>query len=246
MAGRFDSGSVPGVTVFVLLHGAGDSGWAWHRLEAELAGRGHTTVAPDLPGDQGGASDFGQYAEAVVEALGPLPDDADFVVVGHSLAGFTAPIVAEMLGARELVLLAAMIPAVGETPSDWWSNTGYVEAAATQAARDGGLTGNDDSMISFYNGVPEELAREAERRAAPDRVPPMNACWPLSSWPAVPTRFLLCQEDRFFPAPFLRALVPARLGIAPEEVPGGHCMMLSHPRQLAEALECPRAPTRSS
>ena len=24
--------------------------------------------------------------------------------------------------------------------------------------------------------------------------------WPLQSWPDVPTRFLLCRDDRFFPA----------------------------------------------
>jgi pimeloyl-ACP methyl ester carboxylesterase len=36
---------------YVLIHGAADSGWFWHLLEAELRARGHEVVAPDLPCD---------------------------------------------------------------------------------------------------------------------------------------------------------------------------------------------------
>ncbi|MBM2619562.1 hypothetical protein JIG36_28865 [Actinoplanes sp. LDG1-06] len=37
------------MATFVLIHGAGDVGWYWHLVEAELRARGHDTVAPDLP-----------------------------------------------------------------------------------------------------------------------------------------------------------------------------------------------------
>jgi hypothetical protein len=36
------------MATFVLIHGAGDSGWYWHLVEAELRRRGHDVVAPDL------------------------------------------------------------------------------------------------------------------------------------------------------------------------------------------------------
>lgn len=223
------------MTAFALIHGAGDSGWAWHLVEAELRSRGHESVAPDLPSEDGSCG-FGEYADAVVEAARSLGDPADLVVVGHSLGGFTAPLVADRLGVRELVLVAAMVPTPGETADQWWSNTGYMEAASRQAERDGGATGNSDSMISFYNGVPEELACEAERRALGQSETPMGQPWPLDSWPDLSTRFLFCRDDNFFPADFFRGLVPERLGISPEEVPGGHCAMLSHPVELADAL----------
>ena len=61
--------------------------------------------------------------------------------------------------------------------------------------------------------------------------------WPLAAWPEVPTRFLLCRDDRFFPAGWLRALVQDRLAIEPLEIPGGHCAFLSQPRALALALD---------
>ena len=37
------------VGIFAFIHGAGDVGWYWHLVEAELRARGHDTVAPDLP-----------------------------------------------------------------------------------------------------------------------------------------------------------------------------------------------------
>lgn len=60
--------------------------------------------------------------------------------------------------------------------------------------------------------------------------------WPLVAWPAVPTKFVVCTEDRFFPAGFKRRVVAARLGIVPDEIASGHCVALSRPRELANLL----------
>jgi hypothetical protein len=48
--------------------------------------------------------------------------------------------------------------------------------------------------------VPHVLAEEAMRkeRAHPSEAS-MVSPWPLDAWPNVPTRFVLCTEDRFFP-----------------------------------------------
>jgi len=43
------------MATYVLIHGAADSAWYWHLLEAELRNRGHDIVAPDLPCGRGGA-----------------------------------------------------------------------------------------------------------------------------------------------------------------------------------------------
>ena len=94
---------------------------------------------------------------------------SELVVVGQSFGAFTAPLVAERLPVEVLVLVAGMIPAPGEPPGDWWANTGYSAAVREQAARDGGLTGNDDPYVSFYHDVPRKLAEEAlsKERAHP-------------------------------------------------------------------------------
>lgn len=221
------------VSTFALIHGAGDVGWYWHLVEAELRARGHETVAPDLPADDDSAR-LDDYADVVAEAIG---DRSDLVVVGQSFGAFTAPLVAHRLATETLVLVAGMIPTPGEPPNDWWENTGYQRAVDEQAARDGGLTGNADPYVSFYQDVPRGLAEEAmsKERAHPSDAA-LNAPWPLDAWPDVPTKFVLCSEDRFFPPDLFRRLVPERLGIAPDEIAAGHCVALSRPKELAEKL----------
>jgi pimeloyl-ACP methyl ester carboxylesterase len=222
------------MSTFVLIHGGGDVGWSWHLVEAALRERGHDVLAPDLPGDDESHT-LSDYADAVVDAVG---DRKDLVVVGHSFGAFTASLVAERLPVDVLVLLAGMIPAPGESPDDWWANTGYSSAVAEQAERDGGLTGNEDPFVSFYHDVPRELATEAmsRERAHPSSTASANP-WPLDAWPDVPTKFVLCTEDRFFPPDFYRKLAADRLGIVPDEIQGSHCVALSRPKELADLLE---------
>jgi pimeloyl-ACP methyl ester carboxylesterase len=90
------------MTTYVLLHGAADSAWYWHLLEAELRTRGHDVVAPDLPSDDDGAG-LPEYADTVIDAIG---DRTDLVVVAQSFGGFTAPLVCERVPVDLLVLLA--------------------------------------------------------------------------------------------------------------------------------------------
>jgi len=134
--------------------------------------------------------------------------------------------------------VAVMVPAPDEAPGDWWERTGYRQAVEVQAARDGGATGSDDPYICFYHDVPRELATLAmsKVRAHPSKAS-MASPWPLDSLPDVPTRFVLCTEDRFFPAAFLRRMVAERLGIVPDEIAAGHCVALSRPVELANLLE---------
>jgi ubiquinone/menaquinone biosynthesis C-methylase UbiE len=131
-----------------------------------------------------------------------------------------------------------MVPAPGEAPRDWWERTGYRQAVEEQAARDGGVTGSDDPYVCYYQDVPRELATLAmsKERAHPSEAS-MASPWPLDALPDVPTHFVLCTEDRFFPAAFMRRVVAERLGIVPEEIAAGHCVALSRPVELATLLE---------
>jgi pimeloyl-ACP methyl ester carboxylesterase len=57
----------------------------------------------------------------------------------------------------------------------------------------------------------------------------------------VPTKFVLCRDDRFFPAEFLGRVVRERLGIEPDEITSGHLPALSQPAELVRLLERYRA-----
>ncbi|MEV6910896.1 alpha/beta hydrolase [Amycolatopsis sp. NPDC051071] len=209
------------MATFVLIHGGGGSAWDFHLLEAELTGRGHDVVAVNLPIEDEKAG-FAEHVDTVTKAIG---DRGDLVVLGHSYGGFTAPLVAEKLSARLLVMLTAMIPKPGETPGDWWGNTGFE---------------NDKSLSDeekFFNGLPAELVAEAGSHSRNQVSAEWSEPWPLRKWPDIPTKALIAREDRFFTPEFQRRVVQDRLGFAPDEIDGSHSVPLSHPKTLADRLE---------
>jgi len=66
---------------------------------------------------------------------------------------------------------------------------------------------------------------------------PSKEPWPLAAWPDVPTRYLLCRNDRLFSAEWVRRVVRDRLDIIPDEMDSGHTPALSHPRELVRRLD---------
>ena len=211
------------MTTFAFIHGAGDVGWYWHLVEAELRDRGHDTVAPDLPVEDDTAG-LGRYAHVVIEAIG---DRQDVVVVGQSFGGYVAPLVADRIGARLIVLVAGMVPKTGETADEMFRNTGWQPAGPS-----------DSSTIGvFYHDVPPELAEQAVAHERRQSDTPGQEPWPLAAWPDVSTRAIIGRDDRFFPAAWLRSVIRDRLGIAPDEIDSGHCPALSRPQELADLLD---------
>jgi hypothetical protein len=53
----------------------------------------------------------------------------------------------------------------------------------------------------------------------------------------VPTRYLLCRDDRMFTADWARRHARERLGIEADEMDGGHYISISRPRELAERFD---------
>jgi hypothetical protein len=137
------------------------------------------------------------------------------------------------------VLLNAMVPAPGETPGDWWADTGHGEARSEQAARDGPRLEDDPDLLdAFFHDVPADVTAEAMSNGAPAQSPtPFTQRWPLTAWPDVPIRFLQGRDDRLFLVEFQRRVVQDRLGISIDEMPGGLLVALSQPEELASRLE---------
>jgi hypothetical protein len=122
----------------------------------------------------------------------------------------------------------------GEKAEDWSADTGHASALPEPD------TADTSEIAVFYHDVPQALAAEALSRGRDQAEAPGLEPWPLEAWPDVPTKYLLCRDDRFFPAEWMRGVVHERLGIVPDEIEGGHCPALSRPRELAERLEAYR------
>ncbi len=219
---------------YVLVPGAGSTGWYWHLVEPELRRRGHDVVAVDLPVDDDGAG-LPQYVDSVVEAIG---EGRDLVLVAQSMAGFTAPLVCQRVPVSLLVLVNAMIPRPGETAGAWWAATGQAQARREMDERDGRPPdAGFDEATYFLHDVPQDVIDESAAHIRRQSNTPFGQPWPLAAWPDVPTRVLVARDDRFFPAEFQRRVSEQRLGITPDEMPGGHLVALSRPVELAETLE---------
>jgi pimeloyl-ACP methyl ester carboxylesterase len=220
------------MTTFVLVPGAGGDSWFWHRLVAELERRGHVAVPVELPSGDASAG-LSAYADAVVAAIG---DRGPVVLVAQSMGGLTAPLVCDRVDVELLVLLNAMVPRPGETGGEWWKVTGQAEAQAEYLRRLG-LDGADDDAVIYFHDVPADVTAVAMQQPLSQTMRPFEEPWPLPAWPDVPTRVVTGRDDRLFPAEFQRRIAQDRLGLVPDEIPGGHLAALSRPVELADRLE---------
>ena len=225
------------LSVFALIHGAWHGGWAWDHLVPELERAAHRVVAPDLPGDDVDA-DAPDYARVVVEALAGADD---VVVVGHSLGGLTAPLVAAARPVRRLVLLAALLPRPGRSLADQLREDRGIlllprgEGIETDAARRSFWTDPELATWHMYPDCDPAAAAAALARLRPQAATPQIRPTPLAAWPDVPAEYVVCAEDRVV-SPAWGARAAAALGLPVRELPGGHSPMLSRPAELARLL----------
>lgn len=213
------------MTTYVLIPGAGGDAWYWHLVVPLLEAAGHRAVAVDLPSDDPEAG-LDAYVAAALDAA--TDAEGDVIVVGQSLGGFTAPVVADRLGAAELVFVTAMIPQPGETAGEWWATSGFAELWGDQEM---------DTMEHFLHDLPPAVLRSVLERGDPEQTDRVMAdTFPLPQLPDIPTRAIAATDDRFFPVGFMDRLIRERLGVEPEHVAAGHLPALANPVALSELL----------
>jgi len=219
------------VSTFVLIPGAGGAAWYWHRVVPRLTAAGHTAIAVDLPG----ASPTVGLREYEAFVAAAAAGEARVVLVAQSMGAFTALGCCERLPVERLVLLNAMIPAPGETPGQWWSNTDWPE---TEDLTD------IDSL--FLHDVPPEVAAAGAAHQRPEADIAFGQPCAFTRWPDVPTTVLAGRDDRFFPFDFQARVARERLGLEPVALPGGHLTALSQPESVTEAILAPVSASTSS
>jgi hypothetical protein len=220
-----------GPRTFVLIPGAGGTAWYWHRVAPLLQAAGHDAIAVDLPGDDPTAG-LPEYARLVEGAIGGRDN---VVLVAMSLGGFTAPLVAARVPVSAMVFVNAMIPRPGETPGQWWDDTGWSDARIAAAER-GGYSTEFDLAVYFLHDVPAQVAAAGEPYQRPEADAAFASPCDFDGWPPVAIRAVAGADDRFFPVAFQQALARDRLGLEADVLPGGHLIALAHPAELASYL----------
>ncbi|MDF2747253.1 MAG: hypothetical protein K0S98_1539 [Propionibacteriaceae bacterium] len=217
---------------YVLIPGAGGTAQYWYRVAPLLADAGLAVVPLDLPNWSGAT--LADQADAIVSA-GAGADEV--VLVAQSMGGFSAPLACDRLAVSDLFLVNPMIPAPGETPGQWWANTGHSEAMRGHDLSEGrDPDAGFDLYTYFLHDLPPEVLEEVTSGGQEPADSLFSSVYDLPEWPDVRTTVLAARDDRFFPYEFQRRVAKERLGLAAEEVPGGHLCALSQPEALVDRL----------
>lgn len=196
---------------------------------------GHRAVAMDLPCEDNGAT-FSDYADVVTRAV----ENADeLVLVGHSLAGLTIPLVAARRPVRRLVFLCAVLPLPGRIPFG-------PDPTAPEATAPGlELVDHEDRTYTFtaasasthlYNRcAPSDVVWATSRLRRQSRTPNRETC-PLTVWPDAPRTYILASDDQIVLPDYARHVARSRGGIEPLEIDSDHSPFLSNATALARLL----------
>jgi pimeloyl-ACP methyl ester carboxylesterase len=165
------------------------------------------------------------------------------VVVGHSLGGLTIPLVAARRPVAWLVYLCAFVPIPGRSHVDQLR----LERDALPRDFEAGLSPADDQgrrrwvdeAVARRVLYPDCEARDAAaafERLRPQARAPYDEPCPLEAFPAVPSTYVVCAEDRVANPEWGCRVARGRLGAELVELPGGHSPFLSRPSELAAVL----------
>jgi Alpha/beta hydrolase family len=221
---------------FMLVHGAYHGAWCWDALRKALDGNGHSSSAVDLPCED---PDAGAeiYADEVVASI---PKSAHGVVlVGHSLAGLTIPIVAGRVQTIMTIYLCALLPVPGLSFDAQHADTGTGFKPSEPAAGnpDGSTSWPEGGAVEiFYHDCDPAVATASARKLRPQHWRITQEVTPLRIWPAVPAAYIFCAEDRAISPAYSSRAARELLGVEAVEMPGGHSPFLSRPTELASRL----------
>jgi hypothetical protein len=174
-----------------------------------------------------------------------IPPANDLVLVGHSLAGLTVPLVAARRPVWRLVFLCALIPEFGRSLADQVAADPelYDLVLRTHPGRvtgpDGTVGFRDEAAARdvFYHDCTPEDVHWAFSRLRPQTAAPRREPCPLSAWAPGEKAYILCREDRAVSPAWSRRVARERLGVEPIELDGSHSPFISRPSALADILD---------
>jgi len=232
----------------VLIHGAWHGGWCWAKVVDLLAGRGHSVIAPDMPGH---GQDTTPRAELTLEdycrrITGVLSDFTEpAVLVGHSMGGMLISAAAEAAPDKvgKLVYLTAFVPRDGDAGlamSAEINNTSELGDHLIPTEDGTALVVADEILERvFYHDCSADDIALARSKLTPQAVGPMNSVIELhdARFGRIAKAYIECVQDAAITLDAQRQM--ARRGGISEvaTLDTSHSPFFSAPVALADAIE---------
>jgi len=223
------------MTTFGLIHGGFHTAWSWGILRDELEKRGHRVLTVDLPISDP-AADPDVYLDATAAAFGESPEP--IVVVGHSIAGWTAMRVPDRVPVQGIIYLCSCInfppgayegeplPVIAADPADWIPDEAGLITMTPEAAR-----------RYFYHDVEPALADELISHLVRQAVTGIVGPASKPTLPAVPARYIKANDDQAVSAAWATWAAPVLTGHEALIVDGSHFPFLTRPKEVADLFE---------
>jgi pimeloyl-ACP methyl ester carboxylesterase len=231
---------------FVLIHGSWHGGWAWKDVIRRLSEKGYGAHAPTLAGHGPGVTRLGiTHQECVASVVTYIQQHGleDVILVGHSFGGSVVQKVAEQVPNQiaRIVFLDALVLEDNQCVLD------VLPAEFAALVNDLAGASSDNTML-----IPWEIWRDNLIQDAPESV--ARSIWEqLSPEPnqvnldkldlkryyslAIPKSFIYCRQDKAMGAGYFHPRMSSRLGaFTLLEMNGGHEVMFTRPRELADKL----------
>lgn len=237
---------------FVLIHGSWHGGWCFDPVAEILRARGHTVVAPDLPGMGGTAEEmaavtldgWGEFAaqhcrDLRAAGVGPV------VLAGHSRGGLVVSTAAEIdpQAMDALVYICAMMLPSGMSRAEFKQLEGPNPAfdAIISRVHGGVATVVDPEHAGevFAQVSPPGLVAAALPRLVAEPHGPRSQKLHLTPerWGSRPRTYVECTLDRTIPIDSQRKMQAYSPGAKVVTLEADHSPYLSKPEELAAALE---------
>lgn len=224
------------MTDLLLVHGTCHGAWCFDLLLPELAQRGLSARAIDLPGRDGAPTTLEAYAQAILAAATP-----GTILVGHSAGGYaiTAAADADPSRFRGLIYLCAYLPAPGQSLADMrraGPSQPLLPAIRMADDRQSFTIDPDLAPAAFYQDCPPDLARRATARLCPQPVTPQQTpLWPNAST-SLPRHYIVCENDQTIPPAYQHQMAARLAETCRHALSSGHSPFLAMPGPLADLL----------
>ncbi len=234
------------MSTFVLVHGAWHGGWCWYKVVALLRQKGHTVIAPDLPGhgrDQTPINEVSMqsYAQRVADVMRTANEPV--ILVGHSMGGFVISAAAEQQPqtVAKLVYIAAFLLDDGQTFGDAAArDSGSTVSSGLVPSADGASLTVAPGRLKeiFYGDCSDQDVALAQLTLGPESSAALGAQMHVTAqrWGRIPRVYIECTKDRAVTIASQRAMVQRLPCERVITMHTDHSPFFSAPEQLAQDL----------